>query len=184
MSKNYKIKTTGYGSDVFVYPVDEEQLETLRDSDVESAEMDIDEVCGVLGIDDYFSSDYVYNGINVTGDLTENITITVYDENDNIIWESDKSFEFDYNNVEEQIVHDDEDCLMVQEAQKGTFMVYDIELEDDEEFNPKLLSPTLTEICDGVLQLITGLSYDDKEMNLDFGDTNSKGTYFYLYEYN
>lgn len=182
MSKEYKIKTTGYGSDVFVYPINGEQLEALRDGDVLSGEMDIDEVCEILEIDDYYSSDYAYSGINANGGLTDDITITVYDDSDNIVWESDYSFQFHDEFIDYTYEHSDGNHLLIQDILKGEFMIYTLNLEDDEEFNPELLKTNVTQICDGVVELLSELSYGDKEMIGDFGDNRGKGINFYLIE--
>lgn len=181
MSKEYTIKTSGYGSDVFVFPLTKEQFVTLSEGGVVNDSLSLDEIAEILEVDDCFTTDYIYNGVNANHSLNHDLVIHIYDEQNNIVWETDKSFEFDYADYE--YVHDnDEACLLVQDIQKGTFMIYKLILEDDEVFDHKKLIPIVTQICDGLFEVISGLKYPDKEMSMDFGDNWSRGFNFYLYE--
>ena len=70
--------------------------------------------------------------------------------------------------------------------EKGIMKQGFITLEDDEEFDPTLLTLVSTEIFtpDDFYSVITGMRYKDEELNDDLGDTNGKGFEYKIYDPN
>jgi hypothetical protein len=107
----------------------------------------------------------------------ENYYITVYDENENMIWESSDKREFE--DVQMEFKFETDEVLIVEDYIKGQFYTYEIELEKD--FDPALLIPISTEIGERV-EIITDLIYNEVELSnyKEFGDYWSKGITYYL----
>ncbi len=179
MSK-FKIEIIGVGCDTIIFPISEEQLETLSDGNVLDGEMTSEEICEVLEIDDYYDSENMMNGLYFDNkNLSKSFTIIVKDEDDNEVWRMGDSFKFDYDSFEIEFLYNEEDYFMVESIQKGNFRVFELETE---EFNPELLSPIVVEVLDGVLEIMTSLAYDGEELYGEFGDTTNKGDNYHLFE--
>lgn len=174
--KKYKISVSGKGSETFVFPINEEQIQMLKEIDVEKSDIDFDEVGEILNVESISDTDISYIGAYSDPELFH---IEVKNENGVIIWESDTQF-YPEDNVEEYL-YDDENVLLVEDYQKGTFFTYELELE--EEFNFALLNLIIKEIGERV-EIVVGLTYNgnDIENFKDFGDTWSKGISYYLCE--
>lgn len=170
----YKIKVNGKGGEAFIHKLTEEQYETLIEGGVEDDLMDCDEISEVLSLDDVLETDDIVTGI-YTG--SDNISIEVTDESEDVIWKSDD--EFDFEEYEDDYRYNDGRYLLIEDYIKGNFFNYI--LETDEDFNPELLSSKLIELLDGRSELITDIKYDGQEMEKEYGDTSSKGfTYMLL----
>ena len=137
--KKYKISVSGKGSETFVFPINEEQIKMLKEIDVEKSDIDFDEVGEILNVESISDTDISYIGAYSDPELFH---IEVENENGVIIWESDTQF-YPEDNVEEYL-YDDENVLLVEDYQKGTFFTYELELE--EEFNFALLNLIIKEI--------------------------------------
>ena len=174
--KKYKISVSGKGSETFVFPINEEQIQRLKEIDVEKSDIDFDEVGEILNVESISDTDISYIGAYSDPELFH---IEVENENGEVIWESDTQF-YPEDNVEEYL-YDDENVLLVEDYQKGTFFTYELELE--EEFNFALLNLIIKEIGERV-EIVVGLTYNgnDIENFKDFGDTWSKGISYYLCE--
>jgi hypothetical protein len=169
--KKFKIEISGKGCEAFLFKLDGEQLTSLSDGQVELDQMEEFEIEDILEVGSITQTNHV-----VVGLYTDSFNICVFDNQDNLIFESNSDFEFsDY--IEDSIYNDD-NYLMVRDSQKGTFFIYELELSGD--FNPSLLSVETKELLDGALELITDIKYDGVEMEKDFGDTTSKGIYYKL----
>lgn len=173
----YKIEVSGRGSESFIFRLTDVQKEKLSDLDVESGNMNYEEICEILGIEDYFSSNDsiigLYNGKN----HGEHLTVEVFDESTELVWSSDENYDFE--EVEEHYQYNDGNFLLIEDYQKGLFFHY--ELEIDEEFDPNLLSIKLVELLDGMSELITDIKYNGETIDFkDCGDTSSKGYSYYL----
>jgi hypothetical protein len=174
--KKYKITLSGKGSETFVFPIDESQKKKLKDLNIENFCKDYDEISTILNCE--YLSDCLNTFLGVYAD-PELFTITVEDNNNNIIWESSQEFYPEDNN--EEFLYEDSDVLLIEDYCKGNFFTYELELKDD--FNPDLISFNIKEISERI-QLITGLTYnkEDIEDYKDFGDNWSKGLNYYLCE--
>jgi hypothetical protein len=173
----YKIEVSGRGGDSNIFKLTEEQREKLSDGDVESGSMDYDDICKILGVDDYFSSSDQIMGLYNGKNHGEHLYIEVFDESGESVWQSPEDYNFE--EVEDCYEHNDGNYLLIEDYQKGLFFHYELDL--DEEFNPDLLSIKIVELLDGMSELITDVKYDGQTIGFkDYGDTSSKGYTFYL----
>ncbi len=174
--KKYKIRLIGKGSESFIFPINEEQKLKLKEMDIEKSNMDFEDIGKVLGVEFVSDTEFSFTGPYADPEL---YGIQVEDGNGELVWESDETFYPE--GVDEKSIYDDEDVLLIEDYQKGSFYVFDVELE--EEFNPEKISTKVTEIAERV-EIITGLTYDGKDLEdyKDFEDTWSKGLYYYLCE--
>lgn len=173
----YKIEVSGRGGDSFIFRLTEEQREKLSDGDVESGSMDYDEVCEILGVDDYFSGNDQIMGLYNGKNHGEHLFIEVFDDKGELVWSSPE--DYDFEEVEESYEYNDGNFLLIEDYQKGLFFNYELELEED--FNPDLLSIKIVELLDGMSELITDIKYNGQTIDSkDYGDTSSKGFTFLL----
>lgn len=173
----YKIEVSGRGGDSFIFRLTEDQREKLSNGDVESGSMDYDEICQILGVEDYFSCNDEVIGLYNGKTHGEHLYIEVFDESGEIVWKSPE--DYDFEEVEESYEYNDGNFLLIEDYQKGLFFHYELELE--EEFNPDLLSIKIVELLDGMSELITDVKYKGETIDFrDGGDTSSKGYTYYL----
>ena len=170
----YTIEVNGRGGENFIHKLTEEQYETLQDGGVEDNDMSQDQISEVLGTH-FLEAEEMITGI-YPGSDSDNISITVKDESDEVVWESED--DFDFEEYENYYQFNDTHYLSVEDYQKGNFFNYT--LETDEEFNPEMLVAVLVELLDGCSELITDIKYKDHEMIKDYGDTSSKGFTYML----
>lgn len=171
----YTLEISGRGCEAFLFKLTDEQFETLYDADVEGDALSVEEVCNILEIEDFFSTNDCLTGLYNGKNNGEYLWIKVLDENEEVIWESEENFDFE--EIEDYYEYNDGHYLLVEDYQKGNF--FNFVLETDE-FNPNLLSAKIIELLDGRQELITDLKYDGEEMLKDYGDTSSKGYTFIL----
>jgi hypothetical protein len=174
--KKYKIHLSGKGSEVLVYSINGEQKQKLKEFDFDSSEIDFGNLSPILGVEFIHDSDISY-----TGPYSEptDYFIEVKDEDGNLVWQSDDNFYPD--DVNFNCVHDNEDVLLIEDYSKGEFYTFDLEIDEDFDFNKLYLK--ITEIGD-MVEVITGLFYDSKDLDdsKEFSDIWSKGLYFHLCE--
>ena len=87
----YTIEVNGRGGENFIHKLTEEQYETLQDGGVEDNDMSQDQISEVLGTH-FLEAEEMITGI-YTG--SDNISITVKDESDEVVWESEDDFDFE-----------------------------------------------------------------------------------------
>ena len=165
---NYKIEILGIGSEFTIFELTEEQKEKLKEGGIEDDEMDSDQICQVLEVEDYFSDDSqmaLYDG---------EYCIKVTDENENVIWEAEEGHEFEKTELVD--VYMSGDYLLIDDCQKGHFFTYFLETDS---FDSKLLTPVNTEFI-GRYSVITDFKYDGKSIDREWVDTGSKGYTYYL----
>jgi hypothetical protein len=172
--KKYKIIVGGRGAECYIHRVNTDKRVRLIEGRVEEDKLESTEIAEILGIDFVTDSDDIFIG---PYNHPENYYITVYDENENMIWESPNNHEFDDAQMEFKFETDQ--VLIVEDYIKGQFYFYEIELEKD--FDPALLVPIVTEIGERV-EIITDLMYNEVELSSykEFGDYWSKGITYYL----
>ena len=102
--------------------------------------------------------------------------ITVYDEGDNVVWES--SIEHEFEDCDFNCVFDNDKVLLVEDYIKGQFFSYVLDVE---EFEAQKLLPVITEIGERI-EIITDLTYDGASLieTKDWLDFWSKGVNYYL----
>ena len=173
--KKYTIEVSGKGGEVYIFPLTDEQKEKLENGDVEGDGMSIDEITEVLEVEFISDTDDVITGLYPNPNLLD---IRVYNENGDKIWESDEELNLQSDEVE--YLYNEPNTLVVEDYFKGTPFVYELEIE--EEFDPKHLSPIIVDIAE-TIELLTNLKYKNVDLGpyKDWGDYWSKGYTFYLF---
>jgi hypothetical protein len=172
----YTIQITGEGADNFIFKLSENQRQKLWDADVESGNVDQEEICEILEIETIFETDDNFIGLYIGENHGEHLKITVLDSSDHPVWESNNQFNFkDFKMIEQ---YSDGEYLLIEDFQKGHF--FDYTLESDTQFNPDLLSCKIVNLLDGVSQVITQIQYAGVNLDYDYIDTSSKGFTYYL----
>ena len=172
--RKYKIIVGGRGGECYIHHINTDTKISLISEHVEEDKLDTEQVADILDIDFVTDSDEVYIG---PFNDPETYLITVIDENDNVVWESDNNHKFE--NEEWEFRYNDTDVLIVEDYIKGQFYTYELELEQD--FESSKLIPIVTELGER-LQIITDLVYNGVELNSykEYGDYWSKGISYYL----
>lgn len=163
----YKIKVSGIGGEIFVFPITEEQFDEL---DV-VGQIEQDYATEITSIEDFFSDESISGPYNES----ENLIIQVFEE-DNLIWSSTEyddfieDGEYDYPHIGYN--------LLCEDYVKGSF--FECEFESDS-FDPTKLKLMISDVG-GVRELVTGILYDDKllENNYDNSEYISKGFSLFL----
>jgi hypothetical protein len=172
--RKYKIIVGGRGGECYIHHIDTNQKVSLLSEGVEDDKMESEQIAEVLEVDFVTDSDEVYLG---PYNDPEVYLITVIDENDNVVWESDNNHKF--SDEEWEYKYTDADVLIVEDYIKGQFYNYEIELEQD--FDPTKLTAIVTEIGER-LEVITDLAYSGVELKSykEIGDYWSKGISYYI----
>jgi hypothetical protein len=172
--KKYRIIVSGKGAECYVHKVNTDKRVRLIEGKVEEDKMESEEIAEILGVDFVTDSDDIFLGPYNDPEL---YYITVYDENDSVVWESSDKHEFE--DVQMEFKFESDEVLIVEDYTKGQFYIYEVELEKD--FDPSLLVPIVTEIGERV-EIITDLIYNEVELSnyKEFGDYWSKGITYYL----
>jgi hypothetical protein len=174
--KKYRILVGGKGAECYVHRIDKEKRKILLDLKIEEDKMENDEIAEVLGVHFVTDSDDIYLGPYYN---SETYHISVYDENENLVWESNDQHKFQEEQIEYEFEDEDDDVLVVEDYVKGTFYTYEIELEQN--FDPTKLTPIVSEIPNDI-SIVSDLMYSDVELKnfKDYGDYWSKGFSYYL----
>ncbi len=167
----YKIVLGGRGSESYVHKLSESQIERIKELDLEDP--DVDNLSEILEKNDIFDTDDIVFGAYTD---SENYLITVYDESDNVVWESPNDHEFE--DCDFKCVFDTDRVLIIEDYVKGQFYSYELEVEN---FDNNKLIPLITEIGERI-EVITDLIYDGHSLSdtKDWLDYWSKGMYYYL----
>jgi hypothetical protein len=172
--KKYRIIVGGKGAECYVYRINTDKRARLIEGKVEENQMESDEISKILGVDFVTDSDDIF-----LGPYTDPKTyhITVYDENNTMVWESDDKYEF--SDAQMEFKFEDDDVLIVEDYVKGEFYTYEIELEKD--FDPSKLTLIITEVGN-TIEILSDLMYGEVELSSykDYGDYWSKGLTYYL----
>ena len=171
-----KLVLSGTGAECYVHEINEKQRKKIIDA-IDDEILDSDLACKLLNINFIEDDAKIYTGV-----YPEELIITAFDENENLIFSSDSSFSFS-NEPHEGWCQDVEkfgnNKLILQDNVKGDFVIYYLTIES--EFNPMLLSPIMLDVAENA-QIITGLKYNYIEpTGKEIGEYLSKGLYFYLY---
>lgn len=168
----YKIEIHGRGSEFAIYELTDKQKQSLIDGDVEVDGLSDEEVCEILEISELFEEE------TEIGVYPDNVSIFVYDEDEKIVWNSEKKHIF--KNTEKINSHSDSDYLLIDVYQKGHFFTYHLEADN---FDSNLLSLVETNYI-GKFPVITDLKYNQQPLERDFDDywLDSKITTYYLSE--
>jgi len=163
-----RIEIHGRGAEFALYELNPETKETLFESGVESGDMETDEICESLQTEYLFADKDTIFGL-----YDGEYQVFVYDENDELVWESEES---GLDNIEFDEDDSKGEFLLVEDYQKGHFFTSYVETDT---FDPELLSCVNREYI-GQYSSIVKFKYDDEELSTNWIDTSSKGFNFYL----
>ena len=173
--KKYKVSIYGYGAEVTIGSVDEEQKEILNNPDKELWEIaanDLEETGGWCEVDDQYHR----------WGASETFTILIEDENSEEVYkiDSDNLSEFDteeFELVDYECIEVDEskDLLMCASFEKGGFFEGDIETEEFDITKLKIKIEGEVGIEEYYFgDIVAGVYYDDEEVDNYGGSTNGK----------
>lgn len=174
----YKINLSGKGADCYLFKLTEEQYQYLSDNKVQQDTMDVFDIQDYLEIDDIGESELTITGPYADKD---SLYLTVEDEQGNEVFnsgqEEDSFDEILENSKWEGTDYDEINFLAIEDYVKGNF--FSAEIEIDETFDINKLSLTMTDLAE-VRDIVSSVSYDGKELELEWGDYWSKGFSFIL----
>ena len=151
--KYYKITLGHKGSEIYPFKLNTEQYNTFQEKRVEFDEMEYEQICEVLGVEDYFDSPLD----SLMGPYPETFYMKVEDEDGNLIYETEE-FNYDKSDYEEKYCSQ-EAYLIIEDYCKGEHLVYDIPLEED--FDIEKLRFEVKDVGCRV-EIVTDILYDDK----------------------
>lgn len=172
----YSIRISGYGSEITIGSVTEEEKAILSNPEKDLHELvfeDLEEVCGWSEIDDQF---HCFGA-------TSPFTITIEDENGNELYEIDEENIYDYDTDDFSLVENEypeidatKDLLICYSGEKGSFFLGYVELEG--EFDITKLKIVISDVEVGEFfyfgDIISNVLYDGEELDNWGGDTDGK----------
>ena len=187
MSKEVEIYLSGYGYEIAQGEFSDEELTTLyqycEDNNKELDEILFDDLSEILEDRyDWYECDHIEHCYGLDED-----NYTIYLNGEGHDHEEVDSDEVKFENVEGGIITPtNKPVITFVSIEKGTMKQGFITLEDDEEFDPTLLTLVSTEIFtpDDFYSIITCMRYKDEEINDDLGDTTGKGFEYKIYDPN
>lgn len=174
--KKYTISIYGYGSEIIIGSVTDEQREILSNEEKELIDIvneDLDEFGGYSEIDNIYHR----------SGASDVYTITIQDEDGNVLFEVDNEDMSKYDTDEFQLfeiqcpeINEDVDLLISVATEKGSLFKGDVEITDDFDITKlKITMDSDIEVGDYYFgNIITGVYYDDEEVDNWGGDTDGK----------
>ena len=175
--KNYTVSIEGYGHEITIGSVTEEQKVILNNEEKELVDIVNED------LDDYGGHNEIDNQYHRWG-ATDHYTITIEDEDGNVVFKSDESGLYDHDTDDFSLVetidiyekiNQDLDLLITLSQEKGSFFMGDFEAE---EFDLTKLKITIDEdIIAGEYSFsdtVSGVFYDGEEVDNYGGDTSGK----------
>lgn len=173
----YKVILGGDGCELFIHEINKSKKKLLSEMNLSEVleESDFDKVGEIL-VEQWDCSEEVFFGV-----YSKSHYISVFDEDENFIWESDEKYFID------KPIHDHyfidfkrENVLMIESHLKGDFMEYILDIEepfDPEKFDFKVMD------FNNEIQIVTDLKYDNQEMKkIPVSEDNwTKGIYFHIF---
>ena len=172
----YTINISGYGSEITIGSVTEEEKEILSNPEKDLQELvfeDLEEVCGWSEIDDQF---HCFGA-------TSPFTITIEDENGNELYKLDEENIYDYDTDEFSLVENEypeidatQDLLICYSGEKGSFFLGYVELEGEFDITKLKIVFSDVEVGDFFYfgDIISNVLYDGEELDNWGGDTSGK----------
>jgi hypothetical protein len=172
----YSIRISGYGSEITIGAVSEEEKAILSNPEKDLQELvfeDLEEVCGWSEIDDQF---HCFGA-------TSPFTITIEDENGNELYELDEENIYNYDTEEFSLVENEypeidatKDLLICYSGEKGSFFLGYVELEGEFDITKLKIVFSDVEVGDFFYfgDIISNVLYDGEELDNWGGDTSGK----------
>jgi hypothetical protein len=174
--KKYTVSIHGYGSEITIGSVTDEQKSILLNEDkdlVEIVQEDLDEYGAYYEIDNQYHR----------WGATDHYTITIEDEEGNTVFEVDEENIYDHDTDDFELVefvypeiNEGLDLLVTVATEKGSFFLGNIETEFDFDLS-KLKIKIDSDIELGEYsfgQIVSSIFYDGEEVDNYGGDTNGK----------
>lgn len=174
--KKYIVSINGYGAEITIGSVTEQQKDILLNEDkdlIEIVQEDLDEYGAYYEIDDQYHR----------WGATDHYTITIEDESGNTVFEVDEDSLYDHDTDDFELVdfvypeiNTDLDLLITVSTEKGSFFLGNIETEDDFDLS-KLKIQIDSDIEFGEYcfsNIVSGVFYNGEEIDNYGGDTNGK----------
>lgn len=172
----YTINISGYGSEITIGSVTEEEKAILSNPEKDLQELvfeDLEEVCGWSEIDDQF---HCFGA-------TSPFTITIEDENGNELYNLNEENIYDYDTDEFSLVENEypeidatQDLLICYSGEKGSFFLGYVELEGEFDITKLKIVFSDVEVGDFFYfgDIISNVLYDGEELDNWGGDTSGK----------
>lgn len=172
----YTINISGYGSEITIGSVTEEEKAILSNPEKDLHELvfeDLEEVCGWSEIDDQF---HCFGA-------TSPFTITIEDENGNELYNLNEENIYDYDTDEFSLVENEypeidttQDLLICYSGEKGSFFLGYVELEGEFDITKLKIVFSDVEVGDFFYfgDIISNVLYDGEELDNWGGDTSGK----------
>lgn len=172
----YTVRISGYGSELTIGAVTEEEKAILSNPDKELIDIvneDLEEVSFWAEIDDQF---HCFGA-------TSPYTITIEDENGNELYELTEENIYDYDTDDFELVESEfpeidvtQDLLICYSSEKGSFFEADIDI--DGEFDITKLKIVISDVEVAAFfyfgEIISNVLYDGEELDNYGGDTTGK----------
>ena len=172
----YSIRISGYGSEITIGTVSEEEKTILSNTEKDLQELvfeDLEEVCSWSEIDDQF---HCFGA-------TSPFTITIEDENGNELYNLNEENLYDYDTDEFSLVENEypeidatKDLLICYSGEKGSFFLGYVELEGEFDITKLKIVFSDVEVGDFFYfgDIISKVLYDWEELDNWGGDTDGK----------
>jgi len=172
----YSIRISGYGSEITIGTVSDEEKAILSNSEKDLQELvfeDLEEVCGWSEIDDQF---------HCFGATTP-FTITIEDEEGKELYKIDEENIYEYDTEEFSLVENEypeidatQDLLICYSGEKGSFFLGYVELEGEFDITKLKIVFSDVEVGDFFYfgDIISNVLYDGEELDNWGGDTSGK----------
>lgn len=154
--KKFTLNINGKGAECFVHRLTPEQKTKLNEINDQLGEKTYSEISSILNINNIHDTELLYLGPYHN---SESVLIEVKNESDEVIWKSNNDYFF----IKKEFMkkYYDEDVFIFQESYEGEFYSYDLEIENDFDFNKiNLMVTDLSQVC----EIITELSYDEIQL--------------------
>ena len=175
--KKYTVSIQGYGHEITIGSVTDEQKEILSNEEKELIDIvneDLDEYGGYHEIDNQYHR----------WGAVDRYTITIEDEDGNVVFEVDENTLYDHDTDDFELVesidiydkiNQDLDLLVCVAQEKGSFFMGDFETEEFDLTKLKITIDTDIVACDYTFSdTVSGVFYEEEEVDNYGGDTSGK----------
>lgn len=172
----YKVILSGDGCEVFLHEIDQEKKKLLHESSVFVSDGDPD----FEKIEEILEESWDYTEHTYEGVYPDRYYISIFNEDDVLVWESDEEFIESLEFNDNLIVVDKKDILLIEQYMSGDFREFTLEI--DEPLDPTKFSVKGMEINQEIM-FITSLQYDGKDIskNTWLTDKWTKDFYFHTF---
>lgn len=173
--KNYTVSIEGYGHEITIGSVTEEQKVILNNEEKELVDIVNED------LDDYGGHHEIDNQYHRWG-AVDRYTITIEDEDGNVVFKANEEGLFEHDTDDFELVefiypeiNQELDLLVCVAQEKGSFFMGDFEAEEFDLTKLKITIDSDIEACDYTFSdTVSGVFYDGEEVDNYGGDTRGK----------